>query len=48
MNLFTKQKQMHRHRKQTYGQQRGKWAAGGINQIQGEQIHPTVYKTDNQ
>ena len=24
MNLFTKQKQMHRHRKQTYGFQRGK------------------------
>ena len=24
MNLFTKQKQTHRHRKQTYGYQRGK------------------------
>lgn len=24
MNLFTKQKQIHRHRKQTYGDQRGK------------------------
>ena len=26
MNLFTKQKQTHRHRKQTYGYQRGKRA----------------------
>ena len=24
MNLFTKQKQTHKHRKQTYGYQRGK------------------------
>ena len=24
MNLFTKQKQTHRHRKQTYGYQKGK------------------------
>ena len=29
MNLFTKQKQTHRHRKQTYGSQSGK--GGGIN-----------------
>ena len=29
MNLFTKQKQTHRHRKQTYRYQRGE--AGGIN-----------------
>ena len=29
MNLFTKQKQTHRLRKQTYGYQRGKVAAGG-------------------
>ena len=25
MNLFTKQKQTYRHRKQAYGYQRGKW-----------------------
>ena len=25
MNLFTKQKQTHRFRKQTYGYQRGNW-----------------------
>ena len=30
VNLFTKQKQTHRHRKQTYGYQRGK--GGRINQ----------------
>ena len=29
MNLFTKQKQTHRCRKQTYGYQRGYWGAGG-------------------
>ena len=28
MNLFTKQKQTHRHRKQTYGYQRGKVGQG--------------------
>ena len=30
MNLFTKQKETHKHRKQTYGYQREK-AGGGIN-----------------
>ena len=25
MNLFTKQKQTHRHRKQIYGHQKGNW-----------------------
>ena len=28
MNLFMKQKETHRHRKQTYGYQRGKWQGG--------------------
>ena len=28
MNLFAKQKQTHRHRKQTYGYQRGKVGVG--------------------
>ena len=32
MNLFTKQKQTHRHRKQSYGYQRRKGGEGGINQ----------------
>ena len=31
MNLFTKQKQIHRHRKQTYCYQKGKGVEGGIN-----------------
>ena len=34
MNLFVKQKQTHRHGKQTYGYQRRKWDGGwkfGIN-----------------
>ena len=31
MNLFPKQKETHRHRKQTYGYQRGKVGRGGIN-----------------
>ena len=29
MNLFTKQKQTLRHRKQIYGYQNGKWGGGG-------------------
>ena len=29
MNLFMKQKQTHRHRKQTYGSQKGKWVGEG-------------------
>ena len=31
INLYTKQKQTHRHRKQTYGCQWGKGGEGGIN-----------------
>ena len=30
MNLFTKQKQTHRLRKQAYGYQRGKVGGGGV------------------
>jgi len=37
MNLFTKEKQTHKHRKQTYGYQRGK-VRGGINQEFGSNI----------
>ena len=33
MNLFMNQKQTHRHRKQTYGYQRGKRGGEGINWI---------------
>ena len=32
MNVFTIQKQTHRHRKEMYGYQRGKEVEGGINQ----------------
>ena len=42
MNLFTKQKQTHRHRKQTYGYQRGK-VGGGINQEFGVKIYTLLY-----
>ena len=31
MNLFPKQKETHKHRKQTYGYQRGKRGGRGIN-----------------
>ena len=42
MNLSTKQKKSHRHRKQTYGYQRGKvW--GGINQEFGINIYTLLY-----
>ena len=43
MNLFTKQKQTHRHRTQTYGYQRGKVGGGGINQESGINIHTLLY-----
>ena len=41
MNLFTKQKQTHRFRKQTYGYQRG--SGGGINQEFGINIYTLLY-----
>ena len=46
MNLFTKQKQTHRHRKQIYGYQKGK-VEGRINWEIGINIY-TIYKIDNQ
>ena len=42
MNLFTKQKQTHRHRKQTYGYQRGT-GDRGINQEFGINRHTLLY-----
>ena len=48
-NLFTKQKQTHGHRKQTYGYQRGKVVVGRDKLgIWEEPIHITIYKTDMQ
>ena len=43
MNLFTKQKQTHRHRKQTYSYQRGKVGGGGINGKFGNDIYTLLY-----
>ena len=50
MNLFTKQKQIHRLRKQTYGYQRKNMVQGGINEGLGIGIllHATLCKIDNQ
>ena len=42
MNLYTKQKQIDRHRKQTYGYQRGK-VGKGINQEFGINIYTLLY-----
>ena len=42
MNLFTKQKQTHRFRKQTYSYQRGK-VGGGINYEVGINTYTLLY-----
>ena len=41
MNLYTKQKQTHRHRKQTYGYQKGR--RGGINDECGIKRYTPLY-----
>ena len=41
MNLLTKQKETHRHRKQTYGYQRGRW--GGLNEEYGINRYTLLY-----
>ena len=48
MNLFTKQEQTYRYKKQTYGYQRGN-VAGRKNQAlrMNIRIHTTAYKVDN-
>ena len=43
MNTFAKQKQTHRHRKQTYGYQRGKSREGGINEEFEMNRHALLY-----
>ena len=48
MNLFMKQKQTHRHRKQTYGYQRGKGVGGDKLGVWDQQIQTTMYKIDKQ
>ena len=47
MNLFTKQKQTHRHRKQTYGYQRGKVGGNKLG-VWDQQIQTTIYKIEKQ
>ena len=47
VNLFTKQKQTHRHRKQTYGYQRGKRRGRDILGVWDSQRHTTIYKINN-
>ena len=46
MNLFTKQKDTHRHRKQTYSYQRGKRGRDKLRVRLADQT--TVYKIDKQ
>ena len=49
VNLFTKQKQTHRCRKQYYGYQTGRSGEGRDKLgVWDEQIHTTIYKTDKQ
>ena len=49
MNLFTNQKQTHRHRKQTYGYQRVRGGERDKWGVWDEQIHTTtIYKIDKQ
>ena len=48
MNLFTKQEQTHRHRKQTQ-LPKEKTGTGGINKrVWDQQTQTTIYKTDKQ
>ena len=48
MNLFTKQKETHRLRKQTYSFQRGNVGWGDKLGVWDSHIHTTIYKIDNQ
>ena len=45
MNLFTKQKQTYRHKKQTYGYQRGRGESDKLG-VWDYQIKTTIYKID--
>ena len=49
MNLFTRQEQTRRHRKSSYGYQRGQ-REGGEDRLRvwDEHIHTTIYKIDKQ
>ena len=47
INLYTEQKYTHRHRKQTYGYQKGK-TEEGVSQEFEVNIYPLLYKIDYQ
>ena len=47
MNLITKQKQIHKLRKQTYSYQSGKRGRDKLGDWD-EHTHTAIYKTDNQ
>ena len=48
MNLFTKQKQSHRHRKQTCGcQGGGGWGRDGVG-VWGQQMQTIIYRMNTQ
>ena len=44
MNVFIKQKQTHRHKKQTYGYQKGKGEAGQTRYLGVTDIHHKIGK----
>ena len=46
-NVFTEQKQTHRHRKETYGYQRGKVVGRDKLGIWNGHIHTTIFKINN-
>ena len=46
MNLYTKQRQIHRHRKKTCSYQKGSGGGDKLG-VWDEQIHTTTYKIDN-
>ena len=48
MNLFTKQKQIYRYRKQTYGYQKGDAEVRDKSGAWDEHTHTTIYKIDDQ
>ena len=48
MNLFTKQKQTYRYRKQSYGFQRENVVGRDKSGAWDEHTHATLYKIDNQ
>ena len=48
MNLFIKQKQIYRHRKQTYGYQRGKAEGRDKLGVWDQEIQTIIYKINKQ